>query len=77
MQPVRRADNLATLMCRLSRNLGASTSWNPKVLSRPAMGLLFTFFAFTYIQFLPLPINNQRARHNIRMYNVTCCLVLM
>jgi hypothetical protein len=37
---VRRADNLTTFMCRLSRNLGASTSWNPKGLSRPVMGLL-------------------------------------
>jgi len=26
---LRRADNLATFMCRLSRNLGASTSWYP------------------------------------------------
>jgi len=26
---VRRADNLTTFMCRLSWNLGASTSWNP------------------------------------------------
>jgi hypothetical protein len=25
-------------MCRLSRNLGASTSWNPVGLSRPVMG---------------------------------------
>jgi hypothetical protein len=39
--PVRRADNLTTLMYRLSRNLGASTSWNPKGLSRPVMGLLY------------------------------------
>jgi hypothetical protein len=30
------ADNLTTFMCRLSRNLGASTSWNPQGLSRPA-----------------------------------------
>jgi hypothetical protein len=28
-------------MCRLSWNLGASTSWNPQGLSRPVMGLLF------------------------------------
>jgi hypothetical protein len=28
-------------MCRLSRNLGASTSWNPKGLSRPVTGLLY------------------------------------
>jgi hypothetical protein len=38
---VRRADNLTTFMCRLSRNLGASTSWNPVDLSRPVMGLLY------------------------------------
>jgi hypothetical protein len=30
-----------TLMCRLSRNLGTPTSWNPKGLSRPVMGLLY------------------------------------
>jgi hypothetical protein len=29
-----------TFICRLSRNLGASTSWNPVGLSRPVMGLL-------------------------------------
>jgi hypothetical protein len=28
-------------MCRLSRNLGASTSWNPQGLSRPVMELLY------------------------------------
>jgi hypothetical protein len=38
---VRRADNLTTFMCQLSRNLGASTSWNPVGLSRPVMGLLY------------------------------------
>ena len=36
-----RADNLTTFMCRLSRNVGASTSWNTQVLSRPVMGLLY------------------------------------
>jgi hypothetical protein len=40
-RPVRKADNLTTFMCRLSRNLGASTSWNPLGLSRPVMGLLY------------------------------------
>jgi hypothetical protein len=34
------ADKLTTLMRRLSRNLGASTSWNPQGLPRPVMGLL-------------------------------------
>jgi hypothetical protein len=37
---VRRANNLTTFMCRLSRNLGASTSLDPTGLSRPVMGLL-------------------------------------
>jgi hypothetical protein len=31
-------------MCRLSWNLGASTSWKPQGLSRPVMGLLYLFF---------------------------------
>jgi hypothetical protein len=44
---VRRADNLTTYMCRLSRNLGASNSWNPKGLSRPVMELLFTGIWYT------------------------------
>jgi hypothetical protein len=38
---VRRADNIATLMCRQSRNLGVSTFWNPQGLSRPELGLLY------------------------------------
>ena len=33
-------------MCRLSWNLGASTSWNPQGLSRPGMGLLYLFFFY-------------------------------
>jgi hypothetical protein len=35
------ADKLTTFMCRLSKNLGASNSWNPKGLSKPVMGLLY------------------------------------
>ena len=34
-------------MCRLSWNLGASTSWNPQGLSRPAMGLLYLFTEYS------------------------------
>ena len=37
---MRRADNLTTFICRLSLNLGTSTSWNPQGLSRPVMGLI-------------------------------------
>jgi hypothetical protein len=40
---VLKADNLTTFMCRLSRNLGALTSWNPQGLSRPVMGSLYVY----------------------------------
>ena len=44
-RPVRRADNLTTFMCRLSRNLGASPSWNPPGLPRPVMRLLYLYLS--------------------------------
>jgi hypothetical protein len=40
-----------TFMCCLSRNLGASTSWNPLGLSRPVMGLLY-FFLIPFYPFI-------------------------
>jgi hypothetical protein len=49
-RPVLRAENLTTYMCRFSRNLGASTSWNPKGLSRPVMGLLYLYL-YLYLTF--------------------------
>jgi hypothetical protein len=39
---------LTTFMCRLSTNMGASTSWTPQGLSRPVMGLLYLFTVSTY-----------------------------
>jgi hypothetical protein len=36
-----KADNLTTFLCRLSWNLGASTSWSPQGLCRRVMGLLY------------------------------------
>ena len=42
---MRKADNLATFMCRLSWNLGALTSWNPQGLPRPVMGLLYLIYS--------------------------------
>jgi len=38
-----KAHNLTTFMCRLFWNLGASTSWNPRGLSRSVMGLLYLY----------------------------------
>jgi hypothetical protein len=49
------ADNLTIFMCRLTRNLGASTFWNPKGLSRPVMGLLYLYL---YLQFILLYVNS-------------------
>jgi len=43
-------------MCRLSGNLGASTSWNPQGLSRPVMGLHSLIFAISYFHdFIYIP----------------------
>jgi hypothetical protein len=36
-------------MCRLSRNSGASSSWNPKGLSRPVAGKLYLYCSFTLL----------------------------
>jgi len=47
---VRRADNLTTFVCRLSWNLGASTSWNPQGLPRPVMGLIYLYLLEFNIQ---------------------------
>jgi hypothetical protein len=52
MRPVRMADNLPTFMCRLSRNLGASTSWNPLGLSRPVTGR--TTLPFTILRYITI-----------------------
>jgi len=40
---VRRDDNLATFMCRLSSNLGASCSWNTQGLSRAVKFMLYFY----------------------------------
>jgi len=40
---VKAADNRTTFLCRLSWNLGASTSWNPQGLSRSVIGLLYLY----------------------------------
>jgi len=46
---VRRADNLATFMFRLSWNLRTSTFCNPQGLSRPVQGLLYLFTVFQVV----------------------------
>jgi len=46
---VRKADNLTTFTCRLSWNLGASSSWNPMGLSRPVIELLYLLRKSSFI----------------------------
>jgi hypothetical protein len=69
---VRRADNLTTFICRLSLNLGASTSWNLLGLSRPVMGLLtnrLPHFDITAIQFYNFQGENMLERQGIESKN--------
>jgi hypothetical protein len=40
-RPVRRADNLTTFTCRMSKHLNSSTSWNPQGLARPIQGMFY------------------------------------
>jgi hypothetical protein len=56
---VRRADNLTTLMCRLSRNPGALTSRTPQ----GHVGLFRGYFNFYYVN---LFVNVTDYRNNAR-----------
>jgi len=49
--PVRRDDKLTTSVCRLSGNLGTSTSWNTQWPSRPVMGLLYLYL-YLYVNYI-------------------------
>jgi len=41
---VSKVDNLATIMCRLPSNLGASFSWNAQDLTSPVQRLLYLYY---------------------------------
>jgi hypothetical protein len=60
-RPVHRADNLATFMCRLSWNLGASAFWNLQGASRPVMGLLYLYL-LQAVGLIRPDIRSQRVR---------------
>jgi len=67
-------------MCRLSWNLGASTSWNPLGLSRPVMGLLyFSFFTKYWVHRVVIILKTEGHKgHNLRNILKTirsCCRV--
>ena len=50
-RPVPKADSPTTFMCRLSWNLGASTSWNSQGLPRPVKVLLY-LYVYLYLYLL-------------------------
>ena len=72
MRPVLRADTLTTFMRRLSRNLGASTSWNPLGLSRAVQGLLYV----ALLTYSWLAISRRFLHANIHYSYVQCDIVL-
>jgi len=49
-------------MCRLSWNLGASTSWNPQGLSRPVVGLLYLYLYLSLITTWPMKYLSSRVK---------------
>jgi len=69
---VRRADNPTTFMCRLSWNLGTSTSWNPQGLSRPVMGLLYLYL---YLYFSCNNVGNVRNESVSEKVALVCNLI--
>jgi hypothetical protein len=50
-RPVRKAENLTTILCPLSCNLGTLTSWNALGHSRPVTGLLYLYL-YLYVTFV-------------------------
>jgi hypothetical protein len=60
---VRKVDNLTTPMCRMSGNLGDSTSWNPKGLFRPVQGFDWLHPDVLLIKFIELNTTGSRLAH--------------
>jgi len=67
---VRRADNLTTFRCRLSWNLGTSTSWNPHGLSSPVMGFLYHYHPKSFLLVIEQARGNDEWYWKPRMYLV-------
>jgi len=66
-QPVRKAGNLTTFMCRLSWNVRTSTSWNPQGLSRPVIGIAWCMILHWTIQFQP---HSKHTASNPRLFGL-------
>jgi hypothetical protein len=67
-------------MCRLSCNLGASTSWNPMSLSRPVTGLLYAWHSLLVCLWFPWELNEtitDDTNHQMTALNVSCSKPLL
>jgi hypothetical protein len=66
MRPVRRADNLTTFVCRLSRNSGSLNLQEPYV---PVQGQLYLYRCMNNIYSIPVPVSTINSdittQHNI------------
>jgi len=60
-------------MCRLSWNLGSSTSWNPQGLSRPVMGLLYLYLILSVS--VALDIQGANRKRRVILSSVACLAV--
>jgi hypothetical protein len=63
-------------MCWLSRNSGASTSWNPKSLSRPVVGKLYLFTGRWYAKF-QMPYAAAHVSGNWSIFLCQQCFICM
>jgi hypothetical protein len=66
-------------MCRLSGNSGASTSWNPKGLSRPVAGKLYLYLtgpseAVQYVQVQPAYRGAQIPERHVAVVTKVCAI---
>jgi len=57
-------------MCWLSWNLGTSASWNPQVLSRPVMGLLYHYHPKNFLLVFEQARGNDEWQWKLRRYLV-------
>ena len=62
------ADSFTTFNCRLSWNLGNSTSWKPQDLSRPVMGLLYLYL---YLSFHALRFTTFQVTVSYRLHEIS------
>jgi hypothetical protein len=65
------ADNLTTLMCRLSRDMGATTSWNPQ--GQFYTGIALPCFVLRYCEISQIFSCHKEVKHRkTKLYQSFC-----